>query len=107
MDTADLGKEIGADLKEGKLTIPVIHALKQADTADRDQMVKIIQNEDFSEDEFKMLVALLKKNGGIDYTLKRAADHVEKAKGALSVFEASKTRDSLFDIADYVLARRH
>ena len=106
MDTADLGKEIGADLKEGKLTIPVIHALKQADSADRDQMVKIIQNEDFSADEFKTLVALMKKNDGIDYTLEKAAAYVEKAKEALSVFEASKIRDSLYDIADYALARR-
>ena len=106
MDTADLGKEVGADLREGKLTLPVIHALKQADSADRDQMVKIIQNEDFSVDEFKTLVALMEKNDGIDYTLKNAADYVEKAKKALSVFEASKTRDSLFDIADYTIARQ-
>jgi octaprenyl-diphosphate synthase len=106
MDTADLGKEVGADLREGKLTLPVIHALKQADSADRDQMVKIIQNEDFTVDEFKTLVALMEKNDGIDYTLKKAAAHVEKAKEALSVFEASKIRDSLYDIADYALARR-
>ena len=106
MDTADLGKEVGADLREGKLTIPVIHALNQADSAERDQMIHIIQNEDFTVAEFKTLVALLEKNDGIDYTLKKAAAHVEKAKKALSVFEASKTRDSLYDIADYALARR-
>jgi octaprenyl-diphosphate synthase len=105
MDTADLGKEVGADLREGKLTLPVIHALKQANSADRDQMVKIIQNEDFTVDEFKTLAALMKKNDGIDYTLKKAASHVEKAKKALSVFEHSKNRDSLYDIADYTIAR--
>jgi octaprenyl-diphosphate synthase len=69
-------------------------------------MIKIIQNEDFSTDEFKALVALLKKNDGIDYTLKKAEDYVEKAKEALSIFEASRIRDSLYDIADYALARR-
>lgn len=106
MDSAALGKEVGADLREGKLTLPIIQALKEADPADRDQMVKIIQNEDFTVDEFKALVALLQRNNGIDYTVKTATAYLEKAKKALSVFEPSKPRDSLFDIADYALARR-
>ena len=100
MDTADLGKEIGADLREGKLTLPVIHALKQANPADRDAMVKIIKNEAFTVDEFNVLVDLLKRNDGIAYTENKAAFCIEKAKEALSVFEPSKTRDSLFDSAD-------
>ena len=106
MNTAELGKEVGADLREGKLTLPVIHALKQADPAERDQMIKIIQNENFTVEEFKTLVALMEKNDGMAYTVKQATGYIEKAKEALSVFEASKTRDTLFDIADYALARR-
>jgi octaprenyl-diphosphate synthase len=106
MNTAALGKEVGADLKEGKLTLPIIQALKQADTADRDQMVKIIQNEDFTDEEFATLVTLLEQNGGIDYTLKTAGTHIDQAKEALSIFETSKFKDSMLDIADYALARR-
>ena len=105
MDTAALGKEVGADLREGKLTLPVIHALKQANPADRDEMVKIIKNEAFTVDEFNALVDLLKKNDGIAYTEKKAEFCIEKAKEALSVFEPSKTKDSLLDIANYALAR--
>ena len=105
MDTDDLGKEVGADLREGKLTLPVIHALKQANPADRDEMVKIIKNEAFTVDEFNALVDLLKKNDGIAYTVKKAEFCIEKAKEALSVFEPSKTKDSLLDIANYALAR--
>jgi octaprenyl-diphosphate synthase len=106
MDTADLGKQVGADLREGKLTLPVIYTLKQANPADREQMVEIIGNNDFSVEEFQILIALMKKYGGIAYTEKKAMACVAKAKEALSVFEPSKIKDSLMDIADYVFARR-
>jgi octaprenyl-diphosphate synthase len=106
MDTEALGKEVGADLREGKLTLPVIHALEQASTADYDQMIKIVQNQNFTVDEFKTLVGLLEKNDGIAYTQKTAAAYIEKAKNALSAFEPSKTKKMMFDIADYVLTRQ-
>ena len=106
MDTDELGKRVGADLREGKLTLPVIYALKKATPADRQQMLKIIQNEEFSPKEFQLLITLMKEYGGIAYTEKKAMACVQKAKEALSIFEPSRIRDSLFDIANYVLARR-
>jgi geranylgeranyl pyrophosphate synthase len=48
----------------------------------------------------------MEKNDGIAYTIAKATSCIEKAKDALSVFEASKIKDTLFDIADYALARR-
>lgn len=104
-DTAALGKEVGADLREGKLTLPIIQALKEADPSEHDQMVNIIQNEDFTIDEFKTLVTLLHKNNGIDYTVETASLYIDKAKEALALFEDSRYKNSLFDIADYSLAR--
>ena len=106
LETEDLGKEIGADLKEGKMTLPVIYALKQAQPGDRDQMVDIIKNEDFSHDDLKTLIRLMDAYGGLEYTNKKAADHIKTAKDALAVFTPSKTKDTLLDIADYALARR-
>jgi len=104
-DTRTLGKEIGADLKEGKLTLPVIHSLKTAESSDRFLMEKIIKNKDFSVHEFETLVEMLKKYGGIAYTKKQAAAHIEKAKQALAAFSASESRKVFLLIADYILER--
>ncbi len=106
LQTSDFGKEVGADLREGKLTLPVIYALKQADSSDRDLMIKIIRNTDFTTDDFKTLLDLLVKYGGIDYTQETAASYIDTAKNALALFEPSPTKETMLDIADYALARR-
>jgi octaprenyl-diphosphate synthase len=106
LQTSDFGKEVGADLREGKLTLPVIYALKQANSSDRDLMIKIIRNTDFTTDDFKILLDLLVKYGGIDYTQETAASYIDTAKNALALFEPSPTKETMLDIADYALARR-
>jgi octaprenyl-diphosphate synthase len=106
LQTSDFGKEVGADLREGKLTLPVIYALKQANSSDRDLMIKIIRNTDFTTDDFKTLLDLLVNYGGIDYTQETAASYIDTAKNALALFEPSPTKETMLDIADYALARR-
>ncbi|MBU2622897.1 MAG: polyprenyl synthetase family protein [Proteobacteria bacterium] len=106
LDTKALGKEVGADLKEGKLTLPVIYALKEADRNDRLRMKAIIQNKNFLVRDFKLLIKLLEKYGGIAYTKDRAKWHIEKAKKTLRIFKPSKTKKVLEYIADYALLRK-
>ena len=105
LQTSEFGKEVGADLREGKLTLPVIYALQQAQAGDRDLMIQIIRDQDFSEADFKTLTDLLKKYGGLTYTQNTAASYIDTAKKALTVFDPSPTKETMLDIAEYALAR--
>jgi octaprenyl-diphosphate synthase len=105
LETSEFGKEVGADLREGKLTLPVIYALKQASSGDRHIMIEIIQNQNFAEADFKTLTDLLEKYGGLTYTRNTAASYINNAKKALTVFDPSPTKNTMLDIADYVLNR--
>ena len=105
-DTTLLGKSVGADLKEGKLTLPVIVSLKAAGTKDRSRMLDIIRSTSFSEADFKIFTALLNQYGGISHTRQRAAEFVSEAKSALAVFAPSPERELLNLIAEYALLRK-
>jgi octaprenyl-diphosphate synthase len=106
-DTQILGKTVGADLREGKLTLPVIVALNHAESGDRAVMEKIIQDEKFTNNDFRWLVEKISEYGGFEYTRSLAFEHSENARQALEVFPVSPTRDILFDIAGYALERTH
>jgi len=106
LTTTDFGKTVGADLREGKMTLPVISALRTATAADKELMIQIIKDPDFTDEDFRTLIKALDKHGGIAYTQQAAASYIDQAKQALAIFETSQTRDTMLDIADYALARR-
>jgi octaprenyl-diphosphate synthase len=106
--TADpniLGKEIGADLKEGKLTLPIIHTMSKLIPEEKNRMKDIVSKQNFSVDEFKTLVDMLNHHGGIGYTKNLAVKRIESAKAALSAFQQTEAKDLLIHIADYAIDR--
>ncbi|MCP4748400.1 MAG: polyprenyl synthetase family protein [Desulfobacteraceae bacterium] len=104
-DSGETGKQPGADLREGKLTLPVIHALKQADKKERSKMTAIIQSNDIKTTDFMQLISLLEKTGGIEYTRKCACLCIERAKNAIKLLYAAPEGELLKNIADYALLR--
>ncbi|HSO18547.1 MAG TPA: polyprenyl synthetase family protein, partial [Desulfosarcina sp.] len=105
-DASTLGKNAGADVSEGKMTLPLIYALGRASATDRRRVLAILGSTDLSSADFAELVALLENYGGIAYTRAQAAGHIRKAKAMLEPFGKSPTCEVLLDIADYALARQ-
>jgi octaprenyl-diphosphate synthase len=105
-DFASLGKTSGADLREGKLTLPVIHALSNASAHDRQLMIATLERPDFSHDAFIAFVEMLNTYGGVAYTREQAKTHVDNAKAKLVTFNRQPIREVMSDIADYALVRK-
>jgi octaprenyl-diphosphate synthase len=103
-DTAVLGKKAGADLREGKLTLPVIAALAGRPGTDRGACRRSSCNPKFSLERFRGLEDRSEPYGGLAYTRQVREQHV--AKEALSQFQSSETTSILNDLADFTLQRR-
>jgi octaprenyl-diphosphate synthase len=106
-ETPQLGKATGADLREGKLTLPLIHLLRSARSADRKWVKNLVQlkHAEFTAEEFQKLIDLMRESGALRYTEKVASLYAEKAKAAVSAFPPSAARETLLDIAQYTLNR--
>jgi len=106
-EEANLGKMIGGDIKEGKLTLIVIHFLKTAKPNDRNKFLEIFLKEPKSKtrNEINTAITLLKKYGAIEYCRKMAIGYSNLAKKSIYKLPESEAKGLLIDVADYVVAR--
>ena len=100
-----LGKPVGGDLREGKMTLPVIHLLGRGDRRADVLIRQIVRDRDATLDESWELQSLLMQARSTDYAYRVASDFAECAKRALDAFPAGPERDALIFLPDYVLAR--
>ncbi|MBF0318068.1 MAG: polyprenyl synthetase family protein [Nitrospirae bacterium] len=110
-DEERLGKILGKDLNEGKITLPLIYLLDCAQSHEREQVTRIIKStEDASPQEMNENLAeileMFKRYGVIEKTMQRAIDMVVEAKGELSVFDDCPQKEALMVMADYALQRK-
>lgn len=100
-----LGKRVGTDLQEGKVTLPLIHALKSADNEERSYLMKVLDKSRITAKDFARARKIIEKHGGIDYTLSTAEDYTQNAKGYLKTFPDSKYKEALLLLTNYMLSR--
>ena len=98
------GKPSGLDMKEKKLTLPLIHSLASAPRAQSKTILNIIKN-GAGKKELQTVVDFAHEYGGIEYTLKKARDYSERAFAALDILPPSDAKESLTSFVGYVLER--
>ncbi len=102
----EFGKAIGMDLKEGKITLPLIHALKKCSKSEKDLIKSAVLNQDQEPGDIREILGVIQKYKGIEYSLERAGSLVNQAKSVLEVFPDSEARQSMLAVSDFVMERK-
>jgi len=102
---AQLGKPVRNDLKEGKITLPIIVAMQRANTREAQVVVDYLHNAEATDADLQQVIALLHKYETLQFTMARAQEHVTQAQQSLDGFAPSPTLEALHVLADYVVAR--
>jgi len=103
-DEATAGKPVGHDLEEGKITLPLIHAMK-SDEELRKRVHAIAERDGYEAGDREWVRERVETVGGADYTMKRAADYAERAKNVLPDFGDSDIHQLLASLADFSAKR--
>jgi len=102
--TEKTGKSLGNDLKEGKITLPLIHALRECDPSSRKKLSRLLET-DFTQKDFDEVLSLIKGNGGVEYAKEKATVYGRKALFYLSELKDSKYKRALQDLVSFVIGR--
>ncbi|MFM7217249.1 MAG: polyprenyl synthetase family protein [Bacteroidota bacterium] len=102
-----IGKPTGIDIKESKMTLPLIHALSEAEYADKRRIMRLINSRTSDKDEISEVIDFVKRSGGIQYAEKRMNEYKDVALATLKGFPASEFRDSLAQLVAFVTERKH
>ena len=101
-----IGKPTGIDIKEQKMTLPLIYVLNTCSDKDKKWLINSVKKYNTDKNRVKEVIRFVKQNGGITYTTNKMNDYKNKALAILENFPASKYKTSLLQMIDYVVARK-
>ncbi|MFT3702858.1 MAG: polyprenyl synthetase family protein [Agriterribacter sp.] len=105
--TDAIGKPTGNDIKEKKLTLPLIYTLNKVLPAKRRELIYIIKNQNRRKDKVNYVIEQVKEAGGIDYGIQKMMEYRDKAIAILKEFAPSDTRDALEELVNFTTDRKH
>jgi octaprenyl-diphosphate synthase len=104
---AKLGKTVGDDFREGKMSLPVVLAFSQGDTEERGFWTRTLERMEQDEHDLDRAIALLHKYGALDETAARARHYAERAKRSLAAFPEAPVRDAMMEAVDFAVDRAY
>jgi len=103
----DIGKPTVIDIKEKKLTLPIIYTLNHCESGLRKKIIDIIKNENRNKEKVQFVLDVVKKTGGINYAADKMLSFRDEALKLLYTFERSEARDALEDLVRYTTDREY
>jgi len=102
----EIGKPVGNDIKEGKITLPLIYALNNANEKIKEEHIKIFKKQYFAPKNIEKLLTFAKKNGGIEYAEKKIQDYINKGIEIIQPFPESEAKNSLIMTLKHTIDRK-
>jgi octaprenyl-diphosphate synthase len=103
---ADIGKPTGIDIKEKKMTLPLIYLLNKANNKQKKQYINIVKNHSDDKQKVNWLVDRVKQSGGMEYTIKKMKEFENEALALLDTFQENESRDMLKEIIRFTIDRK-
>ena len=100
-----IGKPSGGDIKEKKITLPLLHALSKVEKKKKNEILKIIKK-GAKKDGVNIVISFVKEKGGIEYAATVANEFLDKARKNLDVFDNSETKNLLLDLLEFIVNRK-
>lgn len=103
---SNIGKPTGIDIKEQKMTLPLIYTLNSCSEKDKKWLINSVKKHNTDKKRVKEVISFVKENGGIEYTIAKMKTYQKEALDILETYPASEYKDSLQTMINYVVERK-
>ena len=101
-----IGKPTGIDIKEQKMTLPLIYTLRNCDRKQKKFIIQTVKNHNTNSERVSKVLEIVKKSGGINYTIEKMKTYQEEALRLLKTFDYNESRKSLELLVNFVIERK-
>lgn len=101
-----IGKPTGIDIKEQKMTLPLIYTLRNCDRKQKKFIIQTVKNHNTNSERVSKVLEIVKKSGGINYTVEKMKTYQEEALSLLKTFDDNESRKSLELLVNFVIERK-